>query len=481
MDAIMFERIERHFERACPDPSAGFFSLRVVRERSERLRLRQGVLLPVERSDDFGLMATAYTAGGLGYGATSDVSERGVAGALETARTWAERTAEVSVMERPVALPHPRGEHRGPAAEPWEQTSLATKLDRLKRASDLLKSSSVIVDWEAELWFTRAETLYLTNGGGRAYQSADLMVPNLQAIANQGAETQVRSTRYGIARQGGLEVLDAVRFDSLASEIGDEAAALLAAPDCPSGVMDVVLAPDQMILQIHESIGHPLELDRILGDERNFAGTSFVTADMFGTYRYGSELLNVTFDPSVAGQFASYAWDDDGVPAEKTVLIDRGMLMAPLGSAVSQGRAGMRGVASARATSWNRPPIDRMANLNVEPGTSSFDDLIAGVENGIYMRTNRSWSIDDSRNKFQFGCEVGQLIKNGKLGALVKNPNYRGISATFWRALNGVGDRTTMDVLGTPFCGKGEPNQVIRVGHASPACRFSGVDVFGGA
>jgi predicted Zn-dependent protease len=378
-------------------------------------------------------------------------------------------------------MPHPRGEHRAPALEPWEQTPLPAKVDRLARASERLKRSSVIVDWEAELWFTRTQTLYLTNGGGRTFQTADLLVPNLQAIANRGAETQVRSTRYGIARQGGLEVLDAVRFDDLAGEIGEEATALLSAPDCPSGAMDLVLAPDQMILQIHESIGHPLELDRILGDERNFAGTSFVTKDMFGTYRYGSDLLNVTFDPSVGGQFASYEWDDDGVRAEKTVLIDRGMLAAPLGSVVSQRRAGMRGVASARATSWNRPPIDRMANLNVEPGTSTFEDLIAGVEHGIFMRTNRSWSIDDSRNKFQFGCEVGQRILNGKLGGIVKNPNYRGISATFWRSLNGVGDRSTFDVLGTPFCGKGEPNQVIRVGHATPACRFQGVDVFGGA
>jgi predicted Zn-dependent protease len=358
---------------------------------------------------------------------------------------------------------------------------LSAKVDRLARASERLKRSSVIVDWEAELWFTRTQTLYLTNGGGRAFQSADLLVPNLQAIANRGAETQVRSTRYGIARQGGLEVLDAVRFDDLAGEIGEEATALLSAPDCPSGTMDLVLAPDQMILQIHESIGHPLELDRILGDERNFAGTSFVTQGMFGTYRYGSDLLNVTFDPNVSGQFASYEWDDDGVRAEKTVVIDRGMLVAPLGSVVSQRRAGMRGVASARATSWNRPPIDRMANLNVEPGTSTFQDLIAGVEHGILMRTNRSWSIDDSRNKFQFGCEVGQRIEDGKLGGIVKNPNYRGISATFWRSLNGVGDRSTFEVLGTPFCGKGEPNQVIRVGHATPACRFQGVDVFGGA
>jgi predicted Zn-dependent protease len=157
------------------------------------------------------------------------------------------------------------------------------------------------------------------------------------------------------------------------------------------------------------------------------------------------------------------------------------VLERPLGGTFSQARAGgLAGTANARATSWNRPPIDRMANLNVEPGQLTADEIVGGVERGIFMTTNRSWSIDDSRNKFQFGCEKGQLIENGRLTRVVKNPNYRGISATFWRSLTAVGDASTVEVLGTPFCGKGEPNQVVRVGHASPVCRFAGVDVFGG-
>ena len=201
---------------------------------------------------------------------------------------------------------------------------------------------------------------------------------------------------------------------------------------------------------------------------------------MFGTYRYGSALLDVTFDPERGEQQASYRYDDDGVPAEKSYIIRGGILERPLGSVFSQARARMDGTANARASSWNRPPIDRMANLNVEPGTSTFDDIVAGVEKGIVMTTNCSWSIDDSRNKFQFGCEKGQLIENGKLGPVVKNANYRGVSATFWRSLSAVGDASTLEVLGTPFCGKGEPNQVVHVGHASPVCRFDGVDVFGG-
>jgi predicted Zn-dependent protease len=242
----------------------------------------------------------------------------------------------------------------------------------------------------------------------------------------------------------------------------------------------VLLAPDQMILQIHESIGHPLELDRILGDERNFAGTSFVTPEMFGTYRYGSDLLNITFDPTRPEELASYAFDDEGTQAQKVHLIRDGILERPLGGAISQQRAGLPGVANARADNWNRPPIDRMANLNLEPGDASFDDLVGGIERGVMMETNCSWSIDDSRNKFQFGCERGRMIEKGKLTHVVKNPNYRGISERFWRNLVRVGSADTLKVLGTPYCGMGEPSQVIRVGHASPACVFSNVDVFGG-
>ena len=197
-------------------------------------------------------------------------------------------------------------------------------------------------------------------------------------------------------------------------------------------------------------------------------------------------LLNVSYDPTRPEQLASFGFDDEGQPAQRTLLIERGILKRPLGGAVSLARAraqrpGMEGVATTRSASWNRAPIDRMSNLNIEPGSSTLEAMIASIELGVMMRTNVSWSIDDSRNKFQFGCEWGRMIRGGRLAEVVRNPNYRGISATFWRSLTGVGDAATVEVLGTPFCGKGEPNQAIRVGHASPACRFAGVEVFGGA
>jgi predicted Zn-dependent protease len=201
---------------------------------------------------------------------------------------------------------------------------------------------------------------------------------------------------------------------------------------------------------------------------------------MFGSFQYGSELLNVSFDPKFQNEFASYSFDDDGQKAEKMLLIEKGILKAPLGGTLSSHRADLQGAASTRACNWNRPPIDRMANLNVEPGHQSLDELISRTETGVLMKTNTSWSIDDSRNKFQFSCEYGQLIENGELTTVVKNPSYRGVSSNFWNNLIGVGDRDSAGHYGTPFCGKGEPNQAIRVGHASPACLFQGIEIFGG-
>jgi predicted Zn-dependent protease len=362
---------------------------------------------------------------------------------------------------------------------------LNDRLELLQQQSRLLGTDDRIVNWGASLIRRDVDQLLLTasrNGDtGRIEQRFRFVYPSLNVTANEGTNTQMRTFGgHAFCGQGGAEVLGRFGFGDAASKIAEQALELLTAPNCPTGVMDALLAPDQMILQIHESIGHPLELDRILGDERNYAGTSFVTPDMFGSYQYGSELLNVTFDPTVPGQLASYGFDDDGTPAERQHLIENGILVRGLGGTVSQERSGLPGVANSRAENWNRPPIDRMANLNVEPGDSTVAELIGSIEHGVYFHTNNSWSIDDSRNKFQFGCEYGQLIEDGEIVGAVRNPGYRGISSTFWRSLTGVADRDSFTVMGTPNCGKGELNQMVGTGHASPACLFSNIEVFGG-
>ncbi len=463
-------------------PPCDFWSVRVLRATTEHLGVTRGVPDPVSLGDDLGAMITVHAGGGLGYAATSDVSVSGLSRAGRDALAWAQRSAAHMVSPLPArgggSVQFDRDQTPG---IPWTAVTRRDKLARLAQIAGQLKRSDLIADWSAALSFTDEESVMTTSAGDVIRQRRGIVVPHLSASASDAGETQTRTFgRGGVIRQGGLDVLDDTGFWTAAPRIGDEAVELLKAPDCPTGVMDLLLEPDQMYIQIHESIGHPLELDRILGDERNYAGTSFVTLDMFGSYQYGSPLLNITFDPTVAGEAASYAFDDEGTRAERQFLIKDGILQRPLGGAFSQARANAAGVANARACSWNRPAIDRMANLNLEPGKATHADLVASIENGIVMQTNTSWSIDDSRNKFQFGCERARVIKDGQIGAVVKNPNYRGISATFWRNLKGLGNPATVEVLGTPTCGKGEPNQAIRVGHASPPGLFADVQVFGG-
>lgn len=476
----MLDRLERAFRNVAP--KADFVSLRFVDESSETLHVRQDIVQPVATTRDTGAMITVFDRGGIGYGATTDLSEAGLRRAAEDALAWAHRTAGRTVVDfAKLEMPRPQAEWKSPVRITWREVPLADKLGLLREECARLKTDPKIVDWSAALLHIQTENVYLTMDGGRSIQHHEYLNPSLSATANEGSETIQRTFGgRGFCRQGGWEVVDQVGFRQAAPQIAADAIELLAAPNCPTGTMDLLIDPDQMILQIHESIGHPLELDRILGDERNYAGTSFVKPEMFGTYQYGSKLLNVTYDPTHTDQFASFGVDDDGVPAAKEFIIRDGVLVRPLGSVVSQKRAGLPGVANARAQSWNRPPIDRMANLNLEPGNSTFEEMVSSVERGVHVRTNCSWSIDDSRNKFQFGCEWGRMIENGKLTHLVKKPNYRGISATFWRSLKMVGEPGTFVLLGTPNCGKGEPNQVVRVGHASPVCLFSAVDVFGG-
>jgi predicted Zn-dependent protease len=479
-EALMRNLLEERFRRIAP--KADFVSLRYLDEQDQSIFMRQNVLQPITTYRDIGAMITVFDRGGIGYAATADLTEDGLRRAADQALGWARKTAGICVTDfSKIKMPRPQAEWNSPVRIPWDSVSVQEKIEWLRLESERLKTDPRIVDWWAAISQIQCESMYFTSDGGAGVQKFSYVVPYLQVVASEGAEALVRTLGgRGCCRQGGLEVLDQVGFRTAAPQIASDALELLAAPNCPSGPMDVVIDPDQMILQIHESIGHPLELDRILGDERNYAGTSFVTPDMFGAYQYGSELLNICYDPSRPEQFASYGFDDDGLPAQREYIIRRGILERPLGGVISQARAGLPGVANSRASTWNRPPIDRMANLNLEPGTSTLEELISGVEKGIFVKTNCSWSIDDSRNKFQFGCEWGRLIENGKLTQVVKKPNYRGISATFWRSLDGVGNDSTFQILGTPNCGKGEPNQVIRVGHASPACRFRKVEVFGG-
>lgn len=470
--------------RRARDLLAGTARWRVLVEQTDTLGclVRRGVLQPPERSARRAVLITVEERGALGYGATTDLSADGLAQAAKRARRMA---AVLPDRRLGAGLPADATDPVPAFVEPWADHVDMTLAERIEWLHDLEIAMAIddrIHSRAALLETTRRERVLLDQSGREQRQVWRLCQAGLRAVAVGADGNQWRSHGHSFQGPATPEQLAALDFTrERAAALSRDALALLDAPECPTGTRDLILLPEQMTLQIHESIGHPLELDRILGDERNYAGWSFVRPEDFGTLQYGSPQLNVLFAPDELGEFASYACDDEGLPARRTHLIRDGLLERPLGGARSAARAGLEPVACTRATSALRPPIDRMANLNIAPGEQSLGELIGGVEHGVLLGQNRSWSIDQRREKFQFGCEWGRLIEDGELQGLVRNPNYRGRTLPFWHSLDGVGGADTFQVLGLGNCGKGEPNQSIGVGHASPACRFRGIEVFGGA
>ncbi|MCA2960259.1 MAG: TldD/PmbA family protein [Silvanigrellales bacterium] len=479
------------------DPDVAWVGLRQLREQGAWRTVRDGRPENSRLSEEVGLFVEVLVDGQFAYAATNVLTKTAVRDAYLRAVAQARLAAAHKVFSfTPACRPPTRGTWVTPGVESHGARRVADDFALLVELADELRKGpkhvssfstpapegTSVVKAVAELSWLRVEMGFLSSSGAEFEQTQLISHVHLECVAQKGSVIQRRTYGgpRGQTRQAGDSLFDAVRLRAEAARVREQALELASAPNCPTGPTWLVLAPDQMMLQIHESIGHPLELDRILGDERNYAGSSFVKLSDFGTLQYGSPKLNVTFDPGVAGELASYGFDDTGVPAKREHLIQEGRLLRGLGGLESQARAGVPGVANMRATSWNRPAIDRMANINIEPGDASFESLLSGIERGVYMESNKSWSIDDYRNKFQFGCEFARLIENGKLTGLVRDPNYRGVTQSFWHALEKVGDASTLGIFGTPNCGKGEPNQVIRVGHASPVCAFRGVEVFGG-
>ncbi|MCF7823188.1 MAG: TldD/PmbA family protein [Candidatus Marinimicrobia bacterium] len=466
------------------DVKASWVGLRYVKEDTDFRVVRDGNPEANARESKQGVMVEVLVDGQFAYYGTSKLDQAGIHNAARRAVEIAHAASRFSLHHfgteaRPVA----KGKYRSAYQTALDAFSPGELSELLIKASRELKVSDKVVTTNAIARIVNTESHFVSSNGSDVEQQFMMVSADYAAIAQDGTVTQKRTDGGLLAKsyQSGMEVFNEADVLARCRNIGAEAVELLTAEECPTGKMDLVLAPDQMMLQIHESVGHALEIDRILGDERNYAGWSFVRMADFGKLQYGSKLMNITFDPTLTNQFASYAFDDGGLKAQKEFLIKEGLLLRGLGGMESQLRSGLKGVANFRASSWNRAPIDRMANLNLEPGDSSYDEIISSVDRGVFMTSNRSWSIDDYRNKFQFGCEYGKLIEDGKMTKTVKNPNYRAISNPFWRSLKMIGDKRTFKVYGTPFCGKGEPNQIIRVGHASPLCLFDNVEIFGGA
>ena len=462
---------------------ADWIGIRVVKENSSTRHVRDGLPQSNGKTLSMGAMLEILVNGCLGYAATNSLelpslqaaANAAYQQALAASKWWIHPFTE---NQRPKVV----GEYYSPYIKAFDTLTPGEINDILVQVCQNLKVSDKIVQTTASATTTERETWFVSSNGSQVYQKIISLGSHYGAIAQDGATVQQRSNNGWQAHcyQGGWELFHHDQLWERSQEIGAQAVELLTAAECPNTRTNLVLAPDQMMLQIHESVGHPLEIDRILGDERNYAGGSFVKTSDFGNLEYGSPLMNITFDPTVSGQFASYGFDDTGAVATREYVIKDGVLQRGLGSLESQARASISGVACARACSWNRPPIDRMANLNLEPGNATIEEMIGNIEHGVYMESNRSWSIDDRRYKFQFGCEYAKLIENGKLTKTLRNPNYRATTPEFWHSLTQVGNTDNWEMYGTAMCGKGEPNQAIWVGHGSPVCVFDNVEVFGG-
>lgn len=462
------------------DIKADWVGLRAVKEQTVTRCARNGNLDPLTIGYDQGIMVEVLIDGQFAYAGTSTISVDGIKKAAQRAVDQATRLRKFQLCAFNESIrPPSKGSYLSPTGLILDPSKAHSLNDLAIELSLLLKINDKIINTEATFMSIDQEMSFVSSKGANFSQTFHQRAVQLLATAEGEGGIQTRTNGFPVT-QGGDEFFEAGYLRQKARRIAEEAIELSQADECPTELLDLILMPDQLYLQVHESIGHPLELDRILGDERNYAGSSFIKLEDFGHFAYGSELLNVTFDPTVPHELASYHFDDTGAPATREYVIKDGILKRGLGGLESQHRAKISGVSSQRAASWNRPPIDRMANLNIEPGSAKLKDMVSSIERGVLMQTNKSWSIDDYRNKFQFGCEYGQLIENGKITKTLKNPNYRGVTTPFWHGLKMVGDKSTYEVCGSFYCGKGEPNQIIRVGHATPACLFTKVEVFGG-
>ena len=462
------------------DVNADWVGLREVKETTTYRVVRDGNPQANSRNTDHGVMVEVLADGQFGYYGCNNLNNENIQNAAEKALKQAKASAKNPIYKfTEEARPATKGSFQTSYKKSVDELSAGRLNEIMLKGYNQIKVNDQIISAHAMAMIIETDCNFVSSNGSDVQQNFLMVQSDYSAMANKNDVYQRRTDNHCL--QIGMEEFDEDMVIARAQRVGEQALELLDVEDCPTETTNLVLASDQMLLQIHESIGHALEVDRILGDERNYAGWSFVREEDFGKLQYGSNIMNITFDPTVNSQFASYGYDDGGLKAEREFIIKDGLLVKGLGGKESQIRSGVPGVANFRASSWNRAPIDRMANLNLEPGASTFDDIISSVEKGVYMTTNRSWSIDDYRNKFQFGCEYGKLIENGKLTKTVKNPNYRGISNPFWNSLKMVGNQDTFEIYGTPYCGKGEPNQAIRVGHASPVCLFENVEVFGGA
>ena len=459
---------------------ARYADARVMDCRHESMDARNGEIEALSQDASAGLGVRALIGSGWGFAATADLSIEAARGVGERAAAIARASASVpgpALELAPVETAQASWEN--PVVEDPLSVPLGEKGDLLVRVTRTMREHGADVAVAGyDIWDTRKHLV--SSEGHRIEQRIRECGARMDATANGETETQRRSYP-GIRGQYGTRGWELVReldLDANAARIAEEARELLSAPECPShDATDLIIGSEQMALQIHESVGHAVELDRILGWEAAFAGTSWLELEKMGSLRFGSEHMNITADPTLPGALGSFGFDDEGTPAHRVNIVKDGIWVGVLSGRDSAALAGIPAGGAVRGDGYNRLPMVRMTNVGLLPGSSSLEEMIAATDDGILMDTNRSWSIDDKRLNFQFGCEIGWEIKGGKRARMVKNPTYTAISPRFWGSLDMLGGESELTYWGTPNCGKGQPGQVGHTGHPAVPCRFRGIRV----
>ena len=459
---------------------------RAVLTRHQTLEGRNGLLVQHEQTEDLGLGVRVLKDNGWGFAATNDLSNAGIDACVGRALALARASARVATRAVRLAPAEPLiATWVTPHVEDPFGVPVDEKIDLLIRTSEVLRPDTRIAVARAVLRCKRERRVFASTDGAEIDQTIVWVAFQMQAKAVDGNEVQVRSwpaSLEGYAVGEGYEAIRRLDPIAEAPRVAAEVIELLTAPQCPSGTRDLILNGDQLALQIHESAGHPTELDRALGHELNFAGYSFMTPDQLGKLRYGSPLVTIVADSVTPGAVGTFGYDDEGVPAQRWPLVREGTFTGYLDSRETAARLDLpHSHGCMRASGWNRTPIVRMVNVSLAPGsdpeTASLDALVDGVRDGVLMETNRSWSIDHLRLNFQFGTEVGWEIKRGKRGRLLKNCTYQGRTPAFWGSCDGVAGAAEWKMWGVLNCGKGQPGQIMETGHGCAPARFRDVNI----
>jgi TldD protein len=461
---------------------AGYADVRLVERETEQLTVKNGALEAALSNVSAGFGVRVLVDGAWGFSSSSvqepEEAERVTREALAIAA--ASRLAQ----REPVRLDDTKpvvDRYVTPYREDPFAVGLDDKLAILLEADAAMAAVDGIRIRESNMSAGRERKTFASSEGARIEQEIVEAGAGIEVTAVNESEMQQRSYPNSFGGQmvtGGFEAIRELALTDHAQRVAEEAVALLDAPQCPSGEMTVVLDSTQVALQIHESCGHPTELDRVFGTEASFAGTSFLTSDKLDTFHYGSDLVHIDADATAPGGLGTFGYDDEGVPAQNAPLVSGGRLVGYLTSRETAPMIGRQSIGSARAWTWNRIPLIRMTNINLRPGNAgSLEDLIADTRDGIFMSVNKSWSIDDRRLNFQFGDQAAWLIRNGRLTDLVKNPTYTGITPQFWGSCDAICGPEAWTLWGVPNCGKGEPGQVGHVGHGAAPARFRNVQV----